>query len=87
MTKQTRRERHVKRIATIGAVLTAFAVAPAVASGGNVAAQSKPQVKAQVVGVQVATVQRAQAAISAQRHLVQIAQAKRLSLLLHPQLR
>ena len=78
----------MKRIATIGAVLTAFAVAPAVAAAGNVAAaQSKPQVKAQVVGVQIAKVQRAQAAISAQRHLVQIAQAKRISLLLHPQLR
>ena len=77
----------MKRIATIGAVLTAFAVAPAVAAAGNVAAQSKPQVKAQVVGVQIAKVQRAQAAISTQRHLVQIAQAKRISLLLSPQLR
>jgi hypothetical protein len=87
MTEQTRREQHMKRIATIGAVVTAFAVAPAVASAGNVTSQSKPQVKAQVVGVQVARVQRAQAAISAQRHLVQVAQAKRISLLLHPQLR
>jgi hypothetical protein len=77
----------MKRIATIGAVVTAFAVAPAVASAGNVAAQSKPQVKAQVVGVQIAKVQRAQAAVSMQRHLVQVAQAKRISLLLHPQLR
>ena len=77
----------MKRIATIGAVVTAFAVAPAVAAGGNVAAQSKPQVTTQVVGVQVAKVQRAQAAITAQRHLVQVAQAKRVSLLLRPQLR
>ena len=77
----------MKRIATFGAIVTAFAVAPAVAAGGNVAAQSKPQVTAQVVGVQVAKVQRAQAAISMQRHLVQVAQAKRVSLLLHPQLR
>ncbi len=77
----------MKRIATIGAVVTAFAVAPAVAAGGNVAAQSKPQIKAQVVGVQVARVQRAQAAISVQRHLVQVAQAKRFSLLFRAQTR
>ena len=76
----------MKRIATVGAIVTAFAVAPAVAAGGNVAAQSKPQVTAQVVGVQVAKVQRAQAAVSVQRHLVQVAQAKRISLL-RPQLR
>jgi len=75
----------MKRIATIGAVVTAFAVAPAVASAGNVTAQSKPQVKAQVVGVQIAKVQRAQAAISMQRHLVQVAQAKRFSLLFRAQ--
>ena len=70
----------MKRMVTIGAVVTAFAVAPAVASAGNVAAQTKPQVTAQVVGVQVAKVQRAQAAVSLQRHLVQVAYAKRVSL-------
>ena len=70
----------MKRIAIITAVITAFAVAPAVASAGNVAAQTKPQVTAQVVGVQVAKVQRAQAAVSLQRHLVQVAYAKRVSL-------
>ena len=78
----------MKRIATIGAVVTAFAVAPAVAAAGNVAAQSKPQNhRAQVVGIQVAKVQRAQAAVSLQRHLVQVAQAKRFLLLFRAQLR
>ena len=71
----------MKRIATIGAVITVFAVAPSVAAAGNVAAQAKPQVTVQVVDVQVAKVQRAQAAISLQRHLVQVAQAKRFSLM------
>jgi hypothetical protein len=71
----------MKRIATIGAVVTAFAVAPAVAAGGNVA-QLKPQNHdVQVVDVQIAKVQRAQVAISVQRHLVQVAHAKRFSLL------
>ena len=82
MKQQPRREHLMKRIATIGAIVTAFAVAPSVAAAGNVAAQSKPQ----LVGVQVAKVQRAKAAISVQRHLVQVAQAKRISLL-RPQLR
>jgi hypothetical protein len=72
----------MKRIATIGAIVTAFAAAPAVAAAGNVVAQSKPQNhEAQVVNVQIAKVQRAQAAVSLQRHLVQVAQAKRFSLL------
>jgi hypothetical protein len=72
----------MKRIATIGAIATAFAVAPAVAAAGNVVAQSKPQNhKAQVVDVQVAKVQRAQAAVSLQRHLVQVAHAKRFSVI------
>ena len=71
----------MKRIATIGAIATAFAVAPAVAAAGNVVAQSKPQNhKAQVVDVQIAKVQRAQAAVSLQRHLVQVAHAKRFSI-------
>jgi hypothetical protein len=78
----------MKRIATIGAIITAFAVAPAVAAAGNVVAQTKPQnQKAQVVDVQVAKVQRAQAATSLQRHLVQVAHAKRFSLVVRTQLR
>ena len=76
----------MKRIVTIGAIITAFAVAPSVAAAGNVV-QVKPQISAQVIGVQTANVQRAQAAISVQRHLVQVAQAKRFSLLFRTQLR
>jgi hypothetical protein len=72
----------MKRIATIGAVVIAFAVAPSLAAGGNFAAEVNPQVSAQVVSaqvakVQVAKVQRAQAAVSIQRHLVQIKLARR----------
>ncbi len=77
----------MKRIATIGAIITAFAVAPSVASAGNSAAQAQPQISAQVVNVQIAKVQRAQAAVSIQRHLVQVAQAKRFSLMLRAQIR
>jgi hypothetical protein len=77
----------MKRIATIGAIATVFAVAPAVAAAGNVA-QVKPQNhKPQVVDVQIAKVQRAQAAVSLQRHLVQVANAKRFSLLVRVQMR
>ena len=73
----------MRTIAITGAIVTAFAVAPAVAAAGNVVAQSKPQNhKAQVVDVQVAKVQRAQAATSLQRRLVQVAYAKRSSLVL-----
>jgi hypothetical protein len=70
----------MKRIATIGAVITAFAIAPSLASAGNVV-QVKPQFKAQVIGAQVAKAQRAQAAVSLQRHRVQLAQAKRWGIL------
>ena len=69
----------MKRIATIGAIITAFAVAPSVAAGGNFAAQVKPQVSTQVVGAQVAKAQRATAAVSIQRHVVQIKLARRLA--------
>ncbi len=69
----------MKRIATIGAVITAFAIAPSVASAGNVV-QVKPQFRTQVVGAQVTT-QRVQAAVSVQRHSVQIAQAQRWAIL------
>jgi hypothetical protein len=47
----------------------------------------KPQFSAQVVTVQIANVQRARAAISVQRYLVQVAQAKRFSLLIRAQIR
>ena len=80
MTDQTRREPTVKRIATIGAVITAFAIAPSVASAGNVV-QVKPQFRTQVVGAQVVTTQRVQAAVSVQRHRVHIAQAQRWAIL------
>jgi hypothetical protein len=76
----------MKRIATLGAVVIAFAVAPAVAAAGN-EAQVKPQVTAQVVDVQIAKVQRAQVAVSVQRHLVQIANVKRFALLTRVQIR
>jgi hypothetical protein len=69
----------MKRIAAIGAIITAFAVAPSVAAGGNVSAQFKPQVSAQVIGVQTAKAQRATVAISVQRHLVQIARVERFA--------
>jgi hypothetical protein len=61
-------------------VVTAAAVVVPTATAQN-RAQVKPQVTAQVVGIQVAKVQRAQAAVSLQRHLVQVAQAKRVSVL------
>ena len=91
MTDRIRREHSMKRIVIIGAVVTAFAVAPSFAAGGNFAAEVKPQVSAQVVGAQVATVQvakvrRAQAAVSIQRHLVQIRLARHFSEL-RPQIR
>jgi hypothetical protein len=81
-----RREQAMKRIATLGAVVAAFAVAPAVAAAEN-DVQVKPQVTAQVVDVQIAKVQRAQVAVSVQRHLVQVAHAKRFSLLTRLQIR
>jgi hypothetical protein len=70
----------MKRIATIGAVITAFAVAPSVAAAGNVA-QIAPQLRAQVIGAQFARAQRAQAAVVVERHQVQIAQAQRWQIL------
>ena len=81
----------MKRIATIGAVITAFAVAPSLAAGGNFAAEIKPQVSAEVIGAQVAKTEvakaeRAQAAVSIQRHLVQIKLARRFAEL-RPQIR
>ena len=66
----------MKRIATIGAVVTAFAIAPSVASAGNVV-QTEPQAKALVVKAQIAQVQRFQAAVTVQRHRVLLEQAQR----------
>ena len=77
----------MKRIATIAAILTAAAVAvPSVAAAGNVA-QFKPQITAQVIGAQVAQVQRAKAAVTVQRISSQRAKAKRFSILLRAQIR
>jgi hypothetical protein len=82
----------MKRIATIGAIITAFAVAPSVAVGASNPAQ-KPQLtvqvaKVQVAKVHVATVQRAQAAApSVQRHRVSISRAQGFSILLRTQIR
>ena len=77
----------MKRIATIGAVVTAFAVVPTVAAAGNFSAQVKPQISAQVIGVQTSKVQRAQVAVSVQRHLVQVVQSGRIVMVLRGQLR
>lgn len=87
----------MKRVATVAAILTTAAIAvPSVAAAGNVA-QVKPQATAQVVRVQVSRVQiarvqiaraqRAKAAVSLQRRTVQLANAKRFSILLRTQLR
>jgi hypothetical protein len=70
----------MKRIATIGAVITAFAIAPSVASAGTVA-QTKPQFKAEIIGAQVAKAPRVQAAVSMQRHRVRVVQAQRWAIL------
>jgi len=77
----------MKRIATIGAVVTAFAVVPTVATAGSFSAQVKPQISAQVIGVQTSKVQRARVAVSVQRHLVQVAQSGRIVMVLRGQLR
>ena len=76
----------MKRIATLGAVITAFAIAPALAAGANNVAQVSPRVTTQiahtqVANTQVANVRRAQTAVSVQRHLVQIKLAQRYAAL------
>lgn len=77
----------MKRIATIAAVLTTAAIAvPSVAAGGNVA-QVKPQITAQIVGAQIATVQRAKVAVSVQKISSQRSNAKRFSILIRTQIR
>ena len=69
----------MKRIATIGAVITAFAVAPSVAMAGGFAPETKPQVSAEVVGMQITNVRHATVAVSVQRHLVEVRLARRLA--------
>jgi hypothetical protein len=69
----------VKRIATIGAVITAFALTPSVAMGGGFAPETKPQVSAEVVGMQITNVRHATVAVSVQRHLVEVRLARRLA--------
>ena len=87
MTDRTREEHTVRRIATIAAILTTAAIAvPSIASAGNVA-QAKLQVTAQLAGAPAAKLQRANAAVRAQRHSVQLANAERVSILLHAQIR
>jgi hypothetical protein len=78
----------MKRIATLGAIITAFAVAPSVGVAANKPAHVKPQLTAQVIGVQVSTVQRARvAALSVQRHRVMVSRAQGFSTLLRMQIR
>ena len=78
----------MKRIATVGAVITAFTAAPAVAAAGNIGTHVTLQNhRTQVASVYVAKVHRAQAAVSLQRHLVLVAQAQRFSAHLRPQMR
>jgi hypothetical protein len=86
MTDRTRKGHTMKRIATIAAVLTTAAIVAPIATAGNVA-QVRPQVSAQIVSAQIATVQRANVAVSVQRHSVQLANAKRFSILLRAQIR
>lgn len=88
MTDRTREEHTMKRIATIGAILTTAAIAiPSIASAGNVAQVKLQIMKPQIIGVQTAKVQRAKAAVTVQRHSVQLANAKRFSILLRAQIR
>jgi len=76
----------MKRIATIGAIITAFAVAPSVAMGGGFAPEAKSQVSAEVIGMQITNVRHATVAVSVQRHLVAIKLARRFAEL-RPQIR
>jgi hypothetical protein len=67
----------MKRIVTLGAILTAFAVAPSVASAAYSPAVQKPAYKPQI-----AKVLRAQtAALTVQRHRVMISHAQRFAIL------
>jgi hypothetical protein len=77
----------MKRITTIGAVVVAFAVAPSVATAGGVSAQVRQQISAEAIGVQTSKVERAQVAVSVQRHVVLVAQSKRIATTLRWQLR
>jgi hypothetical protein len=78
----------MKRIATVAAIITAFAVAPSVGMAANKPAHLKPQLTAQVIRVQTANVQRARAAaLSVQRNRVLISRTQGLSVLLRTQIR
>jgi hypothetical protein len=90
MTDRIGKEHTMKRIAAIGAVVTAFAVAPSLAAGANGVAQASPRVSTEVVRihvttqvahVQVAQVRRVQTAVLGQRHVVQVKLATRLTAL------
>jgi hypothetical protein len=76
MTDRTRREPTMKRIAIIGAVIAAFAIAPTSALAGHAPA-AKPRITAEVIGVQVTSVQRARAAFTLQTYRAQLVQAQR----------
>src|SRR4029078_1193290 len=77
MTDRTRREPTMKRIAIIGAVIAAFAIAPTSALAGHAPA-AKPRITAEVViGVQVTSVQRARAEFTLQTYRAQLVQAQR----------
>lgn len=86
MTDRTREEHTIKRIAIILGIAAAMGVAPSVAAAGNVTAQVKPQVTAQIVKqqvtAQVVNAQAVKAQVVAQR-----ANAKRVALLIRVQSR
>ncbi len=67
----------MKRIAIIGALIAAFAIAPTSALAGSYAPAAKPRVKAEVIGVQVTSVQRARAAFTLQTYRAQLVQAQK----------
>jgi hypothetical protein len=77
----------MKRIATVGAIVTAFAAAPAVAAAGNVTHVKLQNHKPEVVKVEIVKVQRAQAAVTLQRHVAQVATAQRFSVLMRAHVR
>jgi hypothetical protein len=77
----------MKRIATIAAVLTTAAIVAPVATAGSISAQVKPQMSAQIARAQIATVQRANVAVSVQRISWMTWNARRFSILHQAQIR
>ena len=67
----------MKRIAIIGAVIAGFAIAPTSALGGGYAPAAKPRITAEVIGVQVTSVQRARAAFTLQTYRAQLVQTQK----------